>query len=321
MADRLRILESNTSLDVAGTKPWHMRMTVDLADDKGVLLGNGTIDEWWNGPDENKRVYALPGYAVTEMRTSAGQFRTKGASLPSMALTALMQEAVHPVTPYEGAAPETPVLRTLTLPKGELQCIMLERPSPQVAYPPTGLFRTFCTEKGKDLLLLTLENGFEVVSRNGNGSFQGKQVATQLAVSIDRRAVATGHITTLSSAGMPSEPFSLTGLEKVSAPVAILDSNKDDRLILHKVDPKFSEIASAKRIQGEVEIRTLVGEDGRVRNEVLGRYPESEVALSALAAVRQWIFRPEIRDGAPVPFEITIRLNTAGDFREYGIRR
>lgn len=319
--EKVKSLIESTSLDSAQAKPWHMKLAVQLADDNGKTLGPGTIEEWWKSPSESKRVYSLPGYQGTEIRTADGLYRTKGMDVPSMAVATLVREVIHPVTFYEDAPGAKPVAHPLTMGKAELQCVMLQRPSNQVAYPPVGLFRTYCTEKGKDALLLTMENGYQVVSRGGNGAFQGKQVATQLAVTIAGRTVATGHVETLSSAGVPAEPFAATGdMEQVREKPLVLQSVKYDQYVTQLVDPKFSEVSRQKRAQGEIEVIVLVGRDGKVRSEMLGRYPDADIALSALAAVRQWTFKPDMVDGQAQPFLMTLRMDPAGEIRENGIR-
>ncbi len=52
---------------VAGLKPWHAKLSVQLYDFKGTPTGTGSIEEWWMAPGNEKRVFAFPGYQGTEL--------------------------------------------------------------------------------------------------------------------------------------------------------------------------------------------------------------------------------------------------------------
>lgn len=80
-------------------------------------------------------------------------------------------------------------------------------------------------------------------------------------------------------------------------------------LLINRVQPQYPEIARTARISGTVELRAIVGRDGRVRSvEVLSGSPL--LAPAAEAAVRQWRYRPTLLDGEAVEVEtrITVRF-------------
>src|ERR1700677_475927 len=79
IAARLHRVDVATALDVAGVAPWHMKMSVQLFDAKGQPGEQGTIEEWWGGPQRDRVVYAVPSYKATELQHDAGFFRSKGA--------------------------------------------------------------------------------------------------------------------------------------------------------------------------------------------------------------------------------------------------
>ena len=80
--------------------------------------------------------------------------------------------------------------------------------------------------------------------------------------------------------------------------------------VVNRVEPKYPDEAKAHHVQGSVVLNVLVGRDGRVQK--LGRV-EGDVGLIAAAsdAVRQWRFKPLIRNGHPVSFETHITLTFA----------
>ena len=74
------------------------------------------------------------------------------------------------------------------------------------------------------------------------------------------------------------------------------------------VAPVYSVIAREARIEGVVIIEATIGIDGRVMNaRILRSVPLLDE--SALAAVRQWTYRPTTLNGVPVPVIMTVTVN------------
>jgi TonB family protein len=78
--------------------------------------------------------------------------------------------------------------------------------------------------------------------------------------------------------------------------------------LLQRVEPEYPRNARDQRIQGSVVLSVVVGKDGSVE-QLIPVTGDSELAPAAVAAVRQWRFKPLIRDGKPIEFESPITLN------------
>jgi protein TonB len=75
--------------------------------------------------------------------------------------------------------------------------------------------------------------------------------------------------------------------------------------LITKVNPTYPPLAKLARIQGAVELMATLGTDGRVLNvQLLSGHPL--LASAAMAAVKQWVYKPALRDGKPV--EVTTRV-------------
>jgi protein TonB len=69
--------------------------------------------------------------------------------------------------------------------------------------------------------------------------------------------------------------------------------------LLRMVPPDYPPEAFTKKIEGVVSVEILVDADGTVaRTQVTHSVPLLDEA--AVAAVRQWVFSPAIKDGRPV---------------------
>ncbi len=80
-------------------------------------------------------------------------------------------------------------------------------------------------------------------------------------------------------------------------------------LLVNRVEPQYPSVARTARISGTVELRAIIGRDGRVRSvEALSGSPL--LAAAAEIAVRQWRYRPTLLDGEAVEVEtlITVRF-------------
>ena len=105
------------------------------------------------------------------------------------------------------------------------------------------------------------------------------------------------------AAAQGTQPVRVGG--NIQAPLKIKD-----------VAPVYPQDALAANVRGVVILEITVGTDGTVTDAAILRH----VALldqAALDAVRQWVFRPTLLNGAPVPVIMTVTVNfTQSDKQE-----
>ena len=70
--------------------------------------------------------------------------------------------------------------------------------------------------------------------------------------------------------------------------------------------PKFPENERKARHGGTVKLTLVVGSDGDLRNVAVSQTLSSDFDESAVEAVKQWKFKPAIRNGRPVPVLIAV---------------
>lgn len=79
-------------------------------------------------------------------------------------------------------------------------------------------------------------------------------------------------------------------------------------LLVYRVDPRYPQIARNAGISGTVELRAIIGRDGRVRSvEVLSG--SVLLASAAVAAVREWRYRPTLLNGEVVEVETHVTVH------------
>jgi protein TonB len=90
------------------------------------------------------------------------------------------------------------------------------------------------------------------------------------------------------------------------APVRVGGSIREPSKVRH-VPPAYPEIARAARVQGTVVLECLLTPEGRVEGvRVVSGHPL--LSPAAAAAVGQWLYRPTLLNGVPVPVVMTVTV-------------
>jgi bla regulator protein blaR1 len=126
-------------------------------------------------------------------------------------------------------------------------------------------------------------------------------LAGPIAVGLVHASVAGIASTAGTSAMAPSEQAS-------GHPSAQASKEEMAGLLVKKVQPSYPEGARKGHIQGAVILRATISKDGDVENlQVVSGPPE--LTPSAIEAVKQWKYRPYMKDGHAVEVETDITVN------------
>jgi TonB family protein len=80
-------------------------------------------------------------------------------------------------------------------------------------------------------------------------------------------------------------------------------------IVLYQVQPEYSDDARKARIQGTVELVTIVKADGTVEIEQVRSSLGYGLDQKAIEAVRRWRFRPGTSNGKPVATRVSVFVN------------
>jgi TonB family protein len=90
---------------------------------------------------------------------------------------------------------------------------------------------------------------------------------------------------------------------------------KDPGIVLPVVvkhpNPRYTDEAREKKIQGMVQLDAVVLEDGTVGEVTVTKSLDDTYGLdqAAVAALKQWLFKPGQKDGKPVPVLVTVEMS------------
>ena len=80
-------------------------------------------------------------------------------------------------------------------------------------------------------------------------------------------------------------------------------------IIVKEVKPQYTAAARDRKVQGSVLLRAVVLENGHIADNVeVVRSLDADLDQQAVAAFKQWEFKPGTRDGKPVAVRISCEL-------------
>ncbi len=164
---------------------------------------------------------------------------------------------------------------------------MLAQEMKNVAYPPLGLFPTYCFEHDKDTLRVTYDLGSQLTLRSKIGSFSGRTVVIDQTTTLGSINAIRAHIDELKTMPLNDGDFTPSqDLEKLSMHPAKVSSDVIEALALSRPTPIYPERAKANHVSGIVLVGATIGRDGRVHAMTIISAPDVDLAIAALAAVR-----------------------------------
>ena len=104
-------------------------------------------------------------------------------------------------------------------------------------------------------------------------------------------------------AALPSET-ELPG-EKTAV---ILSSQGAEKRLIRRQPPVYPAEARKQRVEGTVVLKAVVSEGGKVEGVRLVE-GDPTLAVAAISAVKQWRYRPYLRDGKPRPFQTVVLVD------------
>jgi TonB family protein len=134
----------------------------------------------------------------------------------------------------------------------------------------------------------------------------GKEVFRMPPALEGEAAKATGAHETRVPTHVPSEVQRASALEP--AEMVELAPEVAEGSLLQRVEPEYPEEARQQRIQGAVVLEVRIGRDGAIEDvNLLSGQPL--LARAAIAAVKQWRFKPRLVKGQPVGMQTRVTLN------------
>jgi TonB family protein len=304
-AGRLASASALTALDGIDEKPWHLKLDVTVIDETKVP-NEGTIEVWHAGADQ-RIVYVFGDATRTTLQHDGKTFFSPAGPRLPFESREILQEFMHPgprQVEMDGSVPE---LRKQKFGKNEFECVMLSQSIKGSRQVPLGLFPTYCMSKG--IIRVTYNFGGQTVVLNRIGTLLGHDVAVDAKVIEGTLDVATAKVVTLATYTPQPDEFLPTANMAEEGTTARIAGGVIAGSRMSSVDPIYPDSAKIAHQSGTVILHAIIGRDGRIHSlrPTNATYPDFVIA--AIAAVRQWVYRPYLLNGEPTEVDTTITVN------------
>lgn len=121
-------------------------------------------------------------------------------------------------------------------------------------------------------------------------------------------ATSSGTAEGLANSGNTAASLSLDKPTVMDKNVVILSSKGAEKRLVHKVPPVYPKEAKVAGLEGTVVMKTLVSDSGKVVSVSLVE-GNPILAAPAIHAVKQWRYRPYVRDGKNLAFQTIVLLD------------
>jgi len=302
--EQLARLTTATSLDTAGLKPWHMRMSFRLLDLDGKPEDAGTLDAWWEENEGSRVLVDSP--ALHGALPSPHEAFALGKGREVYLLRELLAQVVHPVPVYRDFTKLRLDTLSRTFGKVTLQCLRLNRVNNHAEDESPGTAPEFCSQPGDDTMLrIRFDQGHLSITRNRPAKSQGINIAFDNDLSYNAKLAISGHVESLETvdattipAGAAREPGTV---EMQSIVLAGRKTGGDN--------PHYPQFDRDKGIMGSVVLFVLIDKTGHVTEMVPIASRDLQLTGAATEAIKTWTYKPMLINERPVDVNTTITVN------------
>lgn len=291
-----------------GVHAWHLKVSYLLTDDRGKTTGQGTLEEFWVGVARYKTTITGPGFTQTEYGTERGIVRPiVPPNLPEV-VGELARDLTAPLPSSDAIQYEDFLVEQKGVGSTKLACVAVRADTDKHKVVNTGLVYCFDAEKPilrvRDSASLQTRAVYNVLS-----IYAGRYIARDLRLFRDGKPALTAHLDALEPLDSvnptdfvpPADGKWATDSIKVSPEVA-------EQMLLHKTRPAYpASTAGQSGTVGTVNIEATIDTEGHVKD---GEAVTGPLILKAPAvdAVKQWLYRPYLRNGEPVNVQTIIHV-------------
>jgi hypothetical protein len=296
-------------------KPWHLKATYQLYDDKGNPAEIGTYERWSVSPKVYRSTWTRESATHTDWHTADGKYFYQVTGEPLNLIEYALQSAL--ISPLPEASDLNPAntrftSETMRPHKDDLTCIML-RAQPQgraeLILPPRGPFPTYCFERKAPRLRMGYGWGASRMEFNQVSEMQGHFIPLDVQFYKGKQALLTATVS-VEIGTNPSEAILVPSTQAVGANPGRVSTSAGEAAhgLIKMQAPVYSTAAASCIISfcSAVTLRLVIGVDGRVHNLRMLTAAGMPEYGALMSAVSHWQYRPFLLNGKPIEVETTL---------------
>lgn len=294
------------NLAAADVKPWHIKATFQLFDEKGVVTDEGTYEESWASPFQFKRTFTGKTFSQTAYGSKQGVLLANATGDTPDLLLAARNSLVSPMPFFEGTIQNT-TYKTKPLNSSALKLICAIPTASAPGAPPDT--SAYCFDTDEPILRIAARpSTSDQTFHNRLIRVEGRTVATDLKIMHSGKVTVALHVDEASVLDPVDEAVFTPPPDAIPPPRRINVSAGVSRSMLqYSVAPEYPEAAHIAHISGTVVLEAVIGKNGKLRDLKAISGPEA-LQGAAIQAVRQWRYRPYLFNGQPVEVSTTINV-------------
>jgi len=299
----------------AALKPWHLKASYQLYDEKGDPEEQGTFEYWWVSPQVNRSAWTRPSSTHSDWHTSDGKHASRATGEPLRYFEYKLRGALlSPLPDDKDMDPATSRIERQMVSVGanKIPCIMV---GPIIGRfgkgmeAPMGLFPTYCFDAQSPVLLVSYSLGGVTTAYNKIVKMQNRYLPREVVFYQGKQKILSATIDSIT--GLNPTDAALTLPADVSAstlPTVNVSGGVAQGFLQKKGVPYYPQDARDARVSGTVVLEAVIGNDGGIHDLRVISAPWPSLAASSLWAVSHWQYRPYMLNGAPVEVRTTINV-------------
>ncbi len=296
-------------------KPWRLKATYQLYDEKGNPAEQGTFEYWWVSPKVYRVSWSRPSAKHTDWHTADGKYAYEATGEGLSFFEEKLQSAlVSPLPEPSDLDPAKIRLDRQDVKVGtaKVPCILVIPLMPQhgqVQIVPLGLFPTYCFDPTVPALRFSYSFGTIAMSLNHIVKVQGRLLPRQVEFYEGKQQILSANVQTIEII-TPDDPalspavtavFPKVEEVPISAGIAV-------GMLVKKQVPIYPQDAKDAHVSGTVVLQATIGRDGRIHDLRVVSAPWPSLAASSLWAVLHWEYKPYMLNGEPVEVQTTVNV-------------
>lgn len=299
----LKLATELNGLDSGVAKPWHIKLEWDEFDSDGDNVSSGTFEEFHVSPKKFKRIYTGDTLKQTDIATDSGLYRVGDQRWPNVTEYQARNAVLRPFYNFRADQPKLRIDKAETKSNiGKLPCVVLNSAAPLIVLPrPTACFQP------DTVMLRYLSASFAgEASYSSIVQFQGHYVAKDVAFTREGKPLLKihvdelGEITQVDEAIFSHPPEATLIASRIAMPAAVYL----DEYVISAPD-----LEHLHGMNGKVEVKVVVGKDGRVIEASALNGPNN-MRKAVLNAVHKYEFLPCYVLDQPVEVEFSMSFES-----------
>jgi hypothetical protein len=311
----------------ATLKPWHLKASYQVYDEKGEPAGTGTYEYWWASPTAYRSTWTREAGTHSDWHTADGKHAYEASGERLNYFEYKLQSALFSPLPDEADLdPAKYRLERQMAPMGKVKipCVTVIRIMPYQGRPqsvPLGLFPTYCFDPQTPAVRVSYSLGAMTAVFDRIGKVQGRYLAQKIDFFEGARRILSATVDAVNGIAV-SDPALVPPIEATErgpkpqadkivvqdVKMVMLSGAVAQGMLVKKQQPIYPQDAKDARVQGTVVLQAVIGMDGGIHElkVISGSWPS--LIAASLWAVSHWEYRPYLLDGEPVEVDTTINV-------------